>query len=44
MQNFVVKCNIYTFYYGRSGVGQMGKKKEKVQKAPLECDQDFANF
>lgn len=22
----------------------MGKKKEKVQKAPLECDQDFANF
>lgn len=44
MQNFVVKCNIYTFYYGRSGVGQMGEKKEKVQKAPLECDQDFANF
>lgn len=44
MQNFVVKCNIYTFYYGRSGMGQMGKKKEKVQKAPLECDQDFANF
>lgn len=22
----------------------MGEKKEKVQKAPLECDQDFANF
>lgn len=44
MQNFVVKCNIYTFYYGRSGMGQMGKKREKVQKAPLECDQDFANF
>lgn len=44
MQSFVVKCNIYTFYYGRSGMGQMGKKREKVQKAPLECDQDFANF
>lgn len=44
MQNFVVKCNIDTFYYGRSGMGQMGKKREKVQKAPLECDQDFANF
>jgi len=25
-------------------MGQMGKKREKVQKAPLECDQDFANF
>lgn len=44
MQSFVVKCNIYTFYYGRSGMEQMGEKKEKVQKAPLECDQDFANF
>lgn len=25
-------------------MGQMRKKKRNIQKAPLECDQDFANF
>lgn len=25
-------------------MGQMRKKKKNIQKAPLECDQDFANF